>query len=500
MSVLLKTHDESVKLPPVLRFTIYTLLFLLSAALAELILSVSTSPLYSDYCRDSAMFQTIGKYWVEGYLPYVDLFDHKGPLIFFINALGYALGGKNGLFALQVVFFAGAEYAAYRLLRCRLSRIASLVLALLLPFFLMPVWEEGNLIEEYSLLPLFVAFYCMYRWGIGLEHFEYVHPPCYAFAYGLFFAFSFLTRLSDALPVCVAAVFIAVVLIVKQRKLERARAHLICNILAFFLGAAALVVPFVIYFAAHGALFDMWYGTVLFNLSYTNTSHTMITSLYDLLAALRRCFFGWCLVAVSAAALIVGWKPRLAYWFYLAVALTNTLFLHTLYPYNHYGMLLVPCFYISICELCTFSASPKRGKCARILAVCMLSVAVVSSGAKFFREHIQTPEPYETYIEDYRSLIKLIPEDGRKSFVAFDCPRRLYLNEDIRPAFRFFVLQRWMIDNNPSFAATLRNEFSESGIEWVLTMEYPPVQDILDAEYDLIARTPYGLYSLYHLK
>ena len=67
------------------------LLFVLSGLVWALFFSKTTSPLYTDVGYDSAMFQTIGKYWAQGYLPYVDLFDHKGPLIFFINAVGYAL-------------------------------------------------------------------------------------------------------------------------------------------------------------------------------------------------------------------------------------------------------------------------------------------------------------------------------------------------------------------------------------------------------------------------
>ena len=45
--------------------------------------SVSTSPRYPDYFgHDSAQFQTLGMAWSKGYLPYGDLFDHKGPYIF----------------------------------------------------------------------------------------------------------------------------------------------------------------------------------------------------------------------------------------------------------------------------------------------------------------------------------------------------------------------------------------------------------------------------------
>ena len=69
--------------------------------------SVSTSFLY-DYPKsiDSHVYQVIGKLWNEGYLPYVDVWDHKGPVIYFINAIGYALtGNKYGVFIIQLFFF-----------------------------------------------------------------------------------------------------------------------------------------------------------------------------------------------------------------------------------------------------------------------------------------------------------------------------------------------------------------------------------------------------------
>ena len=67
--------------------------------------SYSTSPLYAiSWGHDSAVFQSIGKGWSKGYIPYLDSFDHKGPLLFALNALGYIIGGKNGLFILQLLF------------------------------------------------------------------------------------------------------------------------------------------------------------------------------------------------------------------------------------------------------------------------------------------------------------------------------------------------------------------------------------------------------------
>lgn len=31
--------------------------------------------------NDSFIFNTIGKFWNEGKIPYIDLFDYKGPII-----------------------------------------------------------------------------------------------------------------------------------------------------------------------------------------------------------------------------------------------------------------------------------------------------------------------------------------------------------------------------------------------------------------------------------
>ena len=66
---------------------------LLTATLFLLIFSWSTSPLYQTYGGDSPFFQIIGLGITQGKVPYVDLFDHKGPVPFFMNALVVLLHG-----------------------------------------------------------------------------------------------------------------------------------------------------------------------------------------------------------------------------------------------------------------------------------------------------------------------------------------------------------------------------------------------------------------------
>ena len=59
------------------------ILIILIAILYVTIFS-STSFLYDNwYPLDSTIYQIIGKGWIEGKIPYVDLWDQKGPFLFF---------------------------------------------------------------------------------------------------------------------------------------------------------------------------------------------------------------------------------------------------------------------------------------------------------------------------------------------------------------------------------------------------------------------------------
>lgn len=477
---------------------------LVSAFLGALFFSETTSPLFSDWGFDSAMFQTIGKYWAEGYLPYVDLFDHKGPIIFLINAVGYALCGRTGVFALQILFLAASEYLAYRLVSERLGGGLSVIAALLLPVALAANWTEGNTTEEYILPLLFASYWHMLRWGCRFERGECSHAPRAAFLYGATFAFALLTRVTNALGVCLGVLLIAAALIARRQRKSLWR-----NALGFVLGAAALTLPFCVYFAAHGALYDMWYGTLLFNLDYSAASGTeMQYGLTTLLVLFRRYIFGWCLVGAALWGMVLKreGRGRLVSAFWLIIALLNTLFMYTLNDYAHYGICLLPLLYVALAELCAPTLAPERKRltCAALLA--MVAVVLLSCTAKIYKEKILVypPQALENYGDDYMPLLAMIPEDSRGSFVAFDCPRRLYLQSGLRPAFRFFTLQQWMSINSPAFAETIRREFDESGVEWVMTFDLyhniPLVTtDIIAAKYTRVAVSSGGLYSLYHL-
>jgi hypothetical protein len=64
------------------------------------------SPLYAfnEWVDVNAYF-TMGKGMMNGHVLYKDLFDHKGPLLYFIYGLGYLIdkAGFTGVFLLQLL-------------------------------------------------------------------------------------------------------------------------------------------------------------------------------------------------------------------------------------------------------------------------------------------------------------------------------------------------------------------------------------------------------------
>ena len=66
------------------RFLIWVSLLILSIVILALLSPLRPGNTIISY-TDSSVFQYIGSSMLDGAVPYRDVFDHKGPLIYFIN-------------------------------------------------------------------------------------------------------------------------------------------------------------------------------------------------------------------------------------------------------------------------------------------------------------------------------------------------------------------------------------------------------------------------------
>ena len=121
--------------------------------LVVLIALASAMPvLYPMPDTDASIFLFIGDKIKSGQLPFRDWYDHKPPLIFYLNALGLWLGqgSRWGVWAIYISAAAAALLGFVFLRRYYGKWIAALAVSATL-MNLAFVFQRGNLTEEYAL-------------------------------------------------------------------------------------------------------------------------------------------------------------------------------------------------------------------------------------------------------------------------------------------------------------------------------------------------------------
>ncbi len=295
------------------------------------IFSYSTSFRYSFFGLDSSVFQTVGKYWLEGSIPYKDLFDHKGPIVYVINAIGYAIYPRSGIMVPQIIFLYLSCLFIWRAMELYSSGKEKIFFMIFAMVYYAAHYQEGNHVTEYSNLFLAVAAYCFLR---SLKEDKF--PSLYGFVYGFGFGACLLIRLSDAAQICCQCFLVAVFLL-QTRDFKT----LWQNVLNFCAGFVAIILPFVIYFAAQDALYDLLYGTILFNLKYATIYFekppTLILIIYFLIQFMPL----YVLIGVSLWKLSSNRTNRLA-WSGLFVGVMVLTMLVNFRTFRHYLMIIFP--------------------------------------------------------------------------------------------------------------------------------------------------------------
>lgn len=214
--------------------------------------SVSSTPLVKDfYGYDAAWYWYAGNAWRHGYIPYIDTNLNKGPLVFFIYMIGSALGEQWGMYLLQCLAMWASLIGAYMTGKLLVDRkVGTLSAAGVILAYLIVV-DEGALLEDFNLPFLMFSIYFIMKYMLRAQEQPH-HPPLAAAFYGLTFGVTLYSRVTDSIFVDIFVFCICVYLIIKKEY-----TNLLQNALAFLAGLAVVVLPFLVYFAAHGALREL---------------------------------------------------------------------------------------------------------------------------------------------------------------------------------------------------------------------------------------------------
>lgn len=473
---IVEKNDEFLK-----KGIVYVIYILIASAYI-LLLSYSTSFVFPRYWgSDSAIFQTIGMGWSKGALPYVDLFDHKGPIIFLIDMLGYKISGTStGVLCIQIVSFVCFMVLTHCI--CKESGMCdtkAFFCTILNIMFLSFSYDEGNMTEEYMLPYIALTFWLGIKYLKKYNRGNMEHPVQYAFWYGVSFAFGLMTRLTNALPVIVFVVSVTILLI-----LHKKWKNLLKNIGAFLIGVALVVLPFAIYFYVKGAFSDLVWGTIGYNLFYTNKNAVLVMDLSD--RTTRRYLFSALVPIVGI--LLTGIQKlaskKYAYALvYGMLGLAELLLFLNISFYPHYTMILVPNIALILFELAydvDFSKYERGIYYVGIVVCCLISTKLAYENIKWMYQRTHNYEPeYVQYLQENKV---------NDSVITYNTDNKcLYLDYDIVPQYRYFALQDWQGDFSEVIATDIYDIYESASVEYLIVKgKETIIDDVLKSKYHIV--------------
>lgn len=207
--------------------------------------------------RDQGTYATIARGWIRGALPYKDLWDNKGPLLYLWYIASFALFGENieapriaaAIAAGLSLFFVWA--AAKNLFGRREAVIAAILFALFFSDVFLQVTANG---EVFMLLPLAASFWAFVR---GTKK----KGGLWFLLSGILASLAVFTRQSAIWTLAGYGTWLAAMYLQGGEQ----RQQQILALAALLSGAVLGALPFIIYFAVHGALYDLWYAMFGFN-------------------------------------------------------------------------------------------------------------------------------------------------------------------------------------------------------------------------------------------
>ena len=213
---------------------------------------------------DSSVFLYIGKQMHLGKTPYIDLFDHKGPALYFIQYLGYASWPGSiagGVWILEMISFflltlMMLKIAGFATEDRRNAYLASILVLLVCAFKL---YQGGNYTEEHALLWITLSayiFFSFFRTG------NYTKGQLFLLGFS---CMAVLLQQANLVTVWVAFVPLVMIRLIREK---RYREIWTCMLL-FLLGMMAALLPVLIWAAWKGCLKEMWHYYIVFNLTYS---------------------------------------------------------------------------------------------------------------------------------------------------------------------------------------------------------------------------------------
>lgn len=251
----------------------YQLLLLAIYSILTVFFCSKMSPLYPiNEWADVNLYFNVAKAMVNGQVLYLDIFDHKGPLVFFLYAIGYIISNDSfiGMFIIECFAWIILTFTAYYTAKMFLDRAYSFLVAIaFLPFFISHT-EQGGSVEEFMAVCIAISLYLFIRYFRNPQR----HNYRFMVVHGMMWAIVLSTKFTLTAFWIPSLIAIGIILLYKKEY-----KNLCLNIISFLIGGAIVSIPLLVYFLLSNSLDEAYNAYVTMNLSSVESSITLLVNI-----------------------------------------------------------------------------------------------------------------------------------------------------------------------------------------------------------------------------
>lgn len=439
----------------------------------------ATSPLFNGHdWTDANTYLTMGRGLLHSYVPYRDLFDHKGPLLYFLYAVGALLcpSGFTGIFFLQILSMFCTLSFLYRTALLFLKNTGrALISTFMAPFFLLTsgvyylpqnLDYGGGSAEEFC-----IPFFVLSIWIVTKNEKMRGWSKRAMFALGCLMGCVLQIKFNLALfGIGLTAPIFVHLLVCRKWKEAVTR--------GFSLGAGAVsvLVPYLIYGIMTDSLPQFFYAYITFNQDYaTGSGISAVRLVKHMILQAYHSLLGTPIAAVSVLGCCIG-LPALkgiSLWWKCSIfcgmsALGCAVFLGKVMPYTLLPLLLFA--YIGLLALCARFPNrplPFFGKRAVCFFFCLCLLASICKNKVLFYKPLYCSDT-PTCQQQIASLIRSGPYPNPSLLEAGMLNRGFYNELGQVPSVFYFYLPNVTYDQHPEILNSQLSYITQETTDYVI--------------------------------
>lgn len=456
---------------------------------------------------DQGCFYVIGQGMRLGKIPYLDFYDNKGMLTYWIYEIISRFNNfRAGIFIAQAILVFVSLFIIRSFVR-ELGVSKNILAYQMILFLLYDVaCSDSGLYTEDIVMPLiilsfYVALKLLKLYEVGGDKKGLL--KCY-YALSVLFWLVVIIRLNCAITI--AGMLFCIGLIILFNKDFKSFWKLI---LSFVVCAVVVCAPVVVWLYSHGALYECIYQSFLVNFSYSKSVKAYSSSeIFLTISVFSSMFYGFVLLSVLCLGytLVKNWQKihirNICFVVFMAQVfsiisisvITSKLYhyLSTVVVVSIISLFLAISSLIGSFDKSTNGANLLRSIVVALLTICVLfyaSVSIVSENdykdisaqsiVTSYKNHF-TPTASEFQV-NAKYIGEQIPESERDSVFSLDTDPRFYVYNNLQPCKRMFVCRRVFTYANEDLHKEYLSYFENDSPKWIVMPNLPSDDQELEA-------------------